>query len=153
MIEKNRHSLWIVVADAAEARIYSCRGREPPLLVEHLAHPAAHLRDRDLTSDRPGRAARGVGGPQSLTPTTKASDTERDRFARTLADAIGRGHEAKRFDELALVMAPELLGLVRSHLLKSALDAIVVAVDKRLNDTPIDDIVLRVADARFDARP
>ena len=153
MTENNQHTLWVVVADAADARIYGCRLHEPPMLVEHLTHPAAHLRDRDLTSDRPGRMARDVGGPQSLAPTHKASDTERDRFARTLADAIDRGHGAKRFDELALVMAPELLGLVRSHLTKTTRNSIVVTLDKRLNDTPVNDIVLRIANARSDARP
>ena len=46
----------IVVADQAEARFYDTLGFSHPLkFAGVLTNPIAHLRDQDLTSDRPGR--------------------------------------------------------------------------------------------------
>jgi hypothetical protein len=45
----------ILVADQSEARFYDLGGQHGLALVGRLADPLAHLHDRDLMSDRPGR--------------------------------------------------------------------------------------------------
>ena len=47
----------ILVADQAEALFYDLPSLDAmPHEVLHISDPAAHLHDRDLVSDRPGRS-------------------------------------------------------------------------------------------------
>ena len=128
----NRPALWIVVDDAAEARIYASHPRQLPVLVDQLARDGA---------DRPGLGS------------TTALAVARDHFAIAIGALLDRGCAARRFDRLAIVMAPRLLGRVRAHLGADALAAIIATLDRRLNDGPADHIVRRIADARLVAHP
>mgnify|MGYP003504929667 FL=1 len=53
----------IVVADQAEAVFYDSPSLQAaPREVGRISDPAAHLHNRDLVSDRPGRSYESVGG-------------------------------------------------------------------------------------------
>jgi hypothetical protein len=66
----------IVVADQAEAIFYDLPSLQAaPQEVAHISDPAAHLHNRDLVSDRPGRSYESVGGRGTRSParTTRGS--------------------------------------------------------------------------------
>lgn len=107
-------TLWIVLADASEARIYADE-RGEPLLVESIA---------------------------------VASNEPRFDYAAALAEVLGHAHAEGRFDELALAMAPKLLGLVRKRLAPSARSAVVAELHRSLMHGPIEKVVALVRAAR-----
>lgn len=134
----------IVVADQAEARFYDRSGAtlRP---VGALENPAAHLHDRDLKSDRPGRvfdrapaagqrrgtvARHAAGGERS--PRKRAAELFAKRIARTLSAAARAGD----FDGLVLVAGPAFLGLLRAALPKHVKAAVVAEVAKDLVHLP-----------------
>ena len=54
---------WIVVADSARARIFEADSHSGSCSeVADLTHPASRAHERDLASDRPGRAFDRSGG-------------------------------------------------------------------------------------------
>jgi protein required for attachment to host cells len=110
-------TVWIVVAEAARARILSCQGRTCRELkeVEALAHTESRLRSRDLVSDRPGRSwadAAGSGRHAMAEPTDPATH-ELARFARMVVDRLQAAHHQGLFKHLVIVAAPTFLGALR----------------------------------------
>lgn len=141
-----KKSMWIVVADGTIARIHSwAKASEVPVLVEELAHPEGRLHSSELVSDRPGQAQSDGGQPHGLAQRESAAEHERERFAHRIATVIDAGLAKNRFTELALVMAPKMLGLVRERLSTPARRAIVGTIDHRLVDVPIDDVVRQLS--------
>lgn len=126
----------IVVADQAEVRFFDAPGFARPLkFVGTLTNPAAHLRDQDLTRDRPGRVfdRAAIPGRRRGASAHHATGGERTprrhathRFARRVADELERGRRAGRFTRLALIAAPAFLGELRLAL-PAALQSCVVA--------------------------
>ena len=135
---------WIVVAHRAGARIFLRRGHAPALeLVEAIEHPRGRLQERDLGSDRPGRAYNSVGQSRhAMSNEHPMREHIAADFARELADKLQAGREARYFDALVLVAEPHLLGLLRA-----ALDRATAAL---VSDTFTKDLV-HVADADLPA--
>lgn len=131
---KTEAPVCVVVADQSEARLYLLRGSTMRLAAT-LESAAAHLHDRDLKSDRPGRvfdrAPNAQGRRGSVTRhSTGGERTPRRQvaisFARDIAAAVGASRRSARFDRLVLVAPPRFLGFLRRSL-PSALRAQVVA--------------------------
>lgn len=111
-------SMWIVVADASRARIFSAQGRSGELreFADHL-HPASRLHGRDLETDAPGRSFDSKGqGRHSMGTDGGVRKQQAEAFSKELCGVIEEGYIAKRFEKLYLVAAPGFLGLLRSHL-------------------------------------
>ena len=118
--------ICIVVADQSEARFYDTLGFARPLkLTGTLTNPAAHLRDQDLTSDRPGRIFNSSAAPgrRRGATTRHAAGGERTPrrhathlFARRVAAELDRTRRAGRFERIVLVAAPAFLGELRAAL-------------------------------------
>ena len=118
--------ICIVIADQADARFYETLGFTRPLkLTVALTNPAAHLRDQDLTSDRPGRIFGSSGAPGRRRGATTRHATGGENaprrhathlFARRVAAALERARCASRFERLVLVAAPAFLGELRTAL-------------------------------------
>ena len=116
----------ILVADQAEARFYDTLGFARPLkFVGALTNPAAHLRDQDLSSDRPGRVFNSSAAPgrrrgATTRHATGGENTPRrhatELFARRVAAELQRARGAGRFESLVLVAAPAFLGELRAAL-------------------------------------
>jgi protein required for attachment to host cells len=116
----------IVIADQAEARFYDTLGFARPLkLTGALTNPAAHLRDQDLTSDRPGRlfsssGARGQRHGATVHHSAGGEATPRRHathlFAVRVAAELARGRASGRYERLVLVAAPAFLGELRAAL-------------------------------------
>lgn len=104
---------WVLVADAARARIFSVDGpRAKMRSVEQLVSPGARLHDRDINADRPGRAFDSFGEGRHAID-TNAKEQGAIRFARQVVDRLEQGRIGSEFDRLIVVAEAHFLGLLR----------------------------------------
>ena len=108
----------IVVADQAQAIFYDVAALErTPKEVARLADSAARLREREFSSDRPGRGHPSVGGSRhAFGPEPQAHKLEAARFAKRIARRLDEARRREEFDDLILVAGSRFLGLVRREL-------------------------------------
>jgi len=110
---------YILVADGARARLYANHGMGKGLQpVSGATHKAdLHHHDRDILSDRPGRAHNSVGKARSaMDPQTEWHRFEKHKFAREMAKVLDAAAANKAFDRLVLVAPPGTLGDLRTEL-------------------------------------
>lgn len=109
---------WILVANQAEAQIYS--SDQLPgnlLLVEVLANKEGAAHPGDLISDSPGRAFDSTGsGRHAMEPNTGVKEEQRRRFVKEMADRLQTAHLKGDFAQLVLMAAPAVLGVIRKSL-------------------------------------
>jgi protein required for attachment to host cells len=116
-ISGGRMKLWIVVAGAADARIFETHALNDSLkMVANLDHPRGRLRETDLVSDRPGRTSGGGIGEDSMAPSTSAKEVETEEFARHIAEFLQKQFDLRHFDALAILAPAHFLGLLREML-------------------------------------
>lgn len=129
----------VVVADQSEARFYELA--DSLRFIKKTLHPEAHLKDRDLVTDRPGRvfdhANLGTGRRGGVAHhATGGERTPRKVEADEFAHAINSDLDADRlhghFDRLIVVSGPEFLGRLRSSMPKGLQAAVVLEVEKDL---------------------
>jgi protein required for attachment to host cells len=110
---------YILVADGARARLYVNQGVGKGLQpVSGATHKAdLHHHDRDILSDKPGRAYNSVGeGRSAMEPQTEWHRFEKHKFAREMAKLLDAAAAGKAFDRLILVAPPATLGDLRMEL-------------------------------------
>ncbi len=137
--------IWILVADASRADIYSRDKRFGDLdLVRSLVRPDARMKETDLASDAPGSTFDSRGqGRHSMEPERTGKQHIRETFARQIADAIESGRQGDRFSHLVLMAAPTMLGELRSRLSKTTLSKVSRTVDKNMtNETQAEIVAL-----------
>jgi protein required for attachment to host cells len=110
---------YILVADGARARLYVNqgvgKGMQPVSGATHKAD--LHHHDRDILSDKPGRAYNSVGqGRSAMEPQTEWHRFEKHKFAREMAKVLDAAAANKVFDRLVLVAPPATLGDLRMEL-------------------------------------
>jgi protein required for attachment to host cells len=82
---------WVLAADGSRARIFETQGLKVELRqVEDLRNPAPR--------------------------TAESAETDREKFARTVAEFLEECRLHQRFDRLRLAVEPKFLGLLREHL-------------------------------------
>jgi hypothetical protein len=65
---------WILLADAASARLYASAGRPGDwTLLREFAHPESRMRPSELLSDKPGRVKQSAGSRAAMEPGPKYS--------------------------------------------------------------------------------
>ena len=108
--------VWILVASRAKARIFSYVTQTAPVQAEfEMENPSGHLRERDLVTDRPGRATRFRFSQRNpLPPKHSATEHAFDQFAATVAHRLADLKNRGKFDNLVLVAEPHALGKFRS---------------------------------------
>ncbi|MBI5278044.1 MAG: host attachment protein [Burkholderiales bacterium] len=104
---------WILVANAAQARILQRTDGGRLELVHTFSHPASRRKASELGDDKAGRemAPQGWGGA-AFEPRTDAKRKEHVRFANELAQVIGQAAQAGSFDSLAVFASNPFLGEV-----------------------------------------
>lgn len=129
-------TVWIVVADAARARIFACEGRACQGIHESetLTHTESRVHDQDLVSDRPGRSWSSASGDarHAMQESTDPAANERNRFARQLADRLKAAHHEGLFKHLVIVAAPTFLGALRDTLDATVAQRITAEVSKNV---------------------
>jgi protein required for attachment to host cells len=130
----------IVVADQAEAIFYDAPSLDArPEEVGRISDPAAHLHDRDLGSDRPGRSYESVGGARHAIERENGPHwQEAVRFARRISCRLDDALRKGEFDELIVVAGPPFLGLMRSELSRPARERVVHEIRKDLVHGPVE---------------
>jgi protein required for attachment to host cells len=137
----------IVVADQSEADFYDLEQRDmPPHFVRRLEDPDAHLHDRDLKSDRPGRvfdhaaapgARRGAVGHHSTGGERDARKVEARRFAQRIAKALDEARRQNRYERLVVMAPPAFLGLLREEMPAAVRALLALEVGKDLVRQPV----------------
>ncbi|MCG5539653.1 MULTISPECIES: host attachment protein [unclassified Halorhodospira] len=125
--------VWVVAADAAQARVFASDQRSGQSLqeVETWVNPELRVPAHELVTDRPGRISESAGGGRhAMDPPTDIKEVESDRFARELVRWLEQAHQQKRFEHLVVAAAPHFLGQVRHHLDGGLKAAISHEVDK-----------------------
>lgn len=127
---------WILVAHDAGARLFENNGPNKGIQqVEAVEHPEGRERDRDLTSDRPGRSFRkNSGDPRRAAMSQSVGPHERavSAFAKSLSEKLKAARVQNRFERLVLVAPPKFLGVLRSSLDGPTSQLVVGSIDKDL---------------------
>jgi protein required for attachment to host cells len=112
------NKVWILVANQAEARIYSSNRFPVKLkLVDVLIHEEGAAHPRDLLSDAPGRAFDRMGSARhAMEPNTSLREEQRRRFVKEMVMKLEAAHQKGKFDHLVLLAAPAVLGVIRKTL-------------------------------------
>jgi protein required for attachment to host cells len=130
-------TLRIAIADGEHARFVQPDADNVLRTIGSLDSTSAHLRSRDIGSDRPGRsfesgtsAHHGVGQRHDL------HTMEMEKFVRLVGDQLNAASARDEFDDLLIVAPPRAL-----HELREALDAatqakLVGTLEKDLVKTP-----------------
>ena len=124
--------IWILVANQAEAQIYSS-GQLPGnlLLVDVLANKEGTTHPRELISDAPGRAFNSTGsGRHAMEPNTGVKEEQRRRFVKEMADRLQAAHLKGDFAQLVLMAAPAVLGVIRKSLTVGLKNTVIKEIPK-----------------------
>ena len=108
---------WIVAADASRARILQVTDRERLVEVEDLTNPQGRLHNREINTDAKGRfAGPDRPGGHSSGDEDHTVDHYNEMFAKRIAEYLDHARNEHRYDQLVIVAAPKVLGLMRKEL-------------------------------------
>ncbi len=124
----------IVVADQAEAIFYDTAAlSRRPREVARITDPTAHLHERDLASDRPGRTHPTVGTVRhAYGPEPHIRRLEATRFARRIARRLDEARRRHEYEDLVLVAGPRFLGELHRELSRLTSARVVHEIPKDL---------------------
>lgn len=107
---------WVVVAGAADAKIFEHRRHENSFKLTHeLTHPEGRLKIHELVTDHPGHYAAG-SATGAFSQDHNPKDNENTRFAKDVVDYLDHARATNRFNELIVIMPPHFYGLFEKHL-------------------------------------
>lgn len=130
---------WIVVADAATARIFATDAEMNVLSeVAVVPHAASRAKTSELVSDQPGRTA--YGASRSGMAKGDPHELEELRAAHLLASYLDDAHVHHKFRDLVLVASPVFLGRLRGELGRQTQKAVTASVDRDYTTKPRDEI-------------
>jgi protein required for attachment to host cells len=107
---------WILIADAARARIFSTTGwRQPVHLEQAMDNPLGRAKPQDIVTDDPGRHFNGmnVGQRSTWAPANPPDIVEEQRFAHRLAELLQTALSQRQYESLAIFAPPQFLGFLR----------------------------------------
>lgn len=110
---------YVLVADAARARLLSAKGGQNLQEIAAFEHPESRLQNREIQSDAYGRRNQSQPGGGPSNTTTEQTDPHRveaEKFARQLADSLRDARLRGDFEELVIVAPPKFLGMLREAL-------------------------------------
>ena len=117
---------WVVVADAARARIFLNSGPGKGLVsVEGEGLENEITRTNEAGTDRPGRVHDRVGpGRHAMAPRADWHQQQKESFAHDLATRLTEAGLRGDYDRLVLVAPPKTLGSLRQGLGKAAAEKV-----------------------------
>lgn len=110
--------LWIVTANQSFAKVFEATGHGHQIKeIHHFENPDGRKKAGELVSDRPGRTFDRMGeGRHAYSQEVSIKERVQQEFARKLASALQSGHEAKQFEELAIVAPEHFLGALNQEI-------------------------------------
>lgn len=141
------NSTWIIVADKSRARIFeAARAGAEMHERETLAHPQSRLHEQELTSDLPGRAFDSSGqGRHAMGSEVEPKEHEAEEFARQIADLVDKARTENRVEQLVVIAAPAMLGLLRNAFNDETKKLVGTEIDKDLTQHSMADIQAHLA--------
>lgn len=125
--------IWILVADSAQARIYSTESSTAEWTeVATLSHPEGRLHERELDTDVSGRNRAKFGGGHVYDEIISPKEQESVYFATRIADYLTAGLNRNEFASLCVVSAPEFLGDLRHAFSEQLQKHVAFSLDKNL---------------------
>jgi len=124
----------ILVADQRMANFFETDGMRAPLnWISKLENEGGRLQDRDLETDRPGRAFDSVGAGRHAVDGERSTKRQQQvRFAKRMAQEIETARQDQAFDRLVVMAGPRMLGLIREALPELSRTFIAAEVPKDL---------------------
>lgn len=108
---------WILVANAAAARLYANEGPKKGLRkIREFNHPASREKGLQLVTDRPGQNLGHGNRHGAYVPSSEPKQIEAEHFAFELARELEHGRTSNSYQRLILVAAPAFMGLMNSHI-------------------------------------
>lgn len=132
---------YIVVADAARARIFTYAARTLTEK-ESLVHAEGRMHEGDLITDTPGAEVHesGTASSRASAEGDAARTHENELFAKEVSEHLYKARVDNKMDELVLVAAPKFLGLLRDKLDKPTQKIVTHTLDKDLSKAPQEEI-------------
>ena len=130
---------WLVVANSAEARFFDIDFKKRTCEeIKQFTHSESRLHERELVSDRQGRAHDPAGNAiHAVEQRQSPQEHEAELFARLIAEQLSKALEAKAFKHLHLAAPPAFLGILRKSLDHNVYNALSKVIDKNLiGETP-----------------
>jgi protein required for attachment to host cells len=125
--------IWILVADSAQARIYSTENSTADWAeVATLSHPEARLHERQLDSDVSGCNRAKFGGGHVYDEIISPKEQENVYFASHITDYLTSALNRNQFGSLYVVASPEFLGDLRHAFGEQLQKHVVFSLDKNL---------------------
>jgi protein required for attachment to host cells len=143
--------IWILVANQAEAKIYSAERIPGSLaLVGTLTHEEGAAHKRDLASDAPGRVHDRIGSARhSMEPDTGVREEERRRFVKEIVVEIvvrlQAAHKRGDFSQLVILAAPAVMGVIRRTLNGALAKTVIKEIPKGVVGQAADKIEAQLA--------
>jgi protein required for attachment to host cells len=124
--------IWVLSANGARASIYAAESPTAPLVeVSSLVHPEVRVKERELTTDRPGRTFDSFGaGRHAKSSEVGPKQTEEIRFAHEVVDKLEQGRVGHVFEKLVVVAGPTFLGHLRDSMSAPLASAVSLEIDK-----------------------
>lgn len=108
---------WIVVADAAQARVFARAGDGALTLHKTLTHSESRAHEGDLRTGGKGEVHdSGGSGQHQADPQTSTSEKHADIFAKQVAEHLKQALNDNAFSTLVIAAAPAFLGLLRDQM-------------------------------------
>jgi protein required for attachment to host cells len=109
---------WVLITDAARARLFQIDGRDGMAEVACLSNPERRTvtHDRDLNDRLPRTIESGSAHRSAIEPHTTLREKSERQFARAVAERLEHDAERQQYEHLILVAPPRFLGVLREHL-------------------------------------
>lgn len=136
-----KSNVWVLVADAARARLfeYAAGGKK---LREIACFDNPESRVHAVARDRLPRSNESVGRARhAIEPHTTMREKSTERFARCLCDELESGRALQRYDQLVLVAPARFRGTLRRHLGEPLLSCISAEISRDLTTWPVERIL------------
>lgn len=149
---KLKNGAWVLVADGEKALFLVNDGDESHLDLRVMRKDEQeNPPTREQAANRPGRVQGSASHDNSAMDDTDWHELAKERFAIDLTDMLYARAHAGRFDQLVIVAAPQILGVLRASVHSVVADKIVAEISKHLTNQPIDNIEKQVAAAVSEA--
>lgn len=126
--------LWVVTVNTNNCRIYHYQKHQNKLtLIKELSQPENRLMNRDIVSDRSGHYNKSMKSSRgTYEPPSDPKQNAIGHFSRDIAKLLNTAKQDKLYEQLILITAPHMLGLLNEQLDKNVQAHISQTIQKDL---------------------
>lgn len=134
--------VWILVANASEAKVYKAESVKHLHLEKSFTHPESRLPNHDLVSDGPGKNTERFGSQPHMmeykhTPKLK----EKDHFASEIAHFLEQALNEGKYERLYLIASFGFMSHLHHHLPSNVKKHITQEIHKDLTTLGEKDVI------------